>query len=155
MSQAETGLTKELAAEFLGISRRQIDRYIEKGMPRVGAGRKVRFGPTAFAWHREYLAQEKGVGKEVGKLQEEMARKTQIEADRAQLKLLKEQGELVQVSTVRQKLEQINSIIKTKLLGLPTKMAPTLAMKPTNQIKAKMESQILEVLEELVAQGKR
>lgn len=140
----------------MGVSVRRLDQYVQKGMPRVGSGRKVRFGMAAFAWHREYLAEENGAGREIGKLQEEMARKTQIEADRAELKLLKEQGELVTIRSVRDQREKVYSIIKMRLLALPGKMAPIVfGMESKNKIKAKLEAEVYEALEELKSEGKR
>ncbi len=123
VSQNQTLLTKQNAAELLGLSTRQIDRYIEKGMPREGSGRKARFGPAAFEWHRQYEARQNQAGKEAGSLTEEQARKTKIDADRAELKLRKEQGLLIPADLVQQAQEQINSNIRGRLLMLPSKMA--------------------------------
>lgn len=156
LSQSETGLTKVRAAEFLGVGIRQLERYVEKGMPRTGTGQKVRFGPPAFAWHREFEAAQNTAGEDAGELVAEQARKTKIDADRALLKLLKEQGELVSISTVLQKQQQINSIIKMRLLALPGKMAPIVfGMESKAKIKAKLEAEVYEALEELKSEGKR
>lgn len=122
-------------------------------MPRTGKGRKGRFGPEAFKWHRDYQARENEAGQAVGALAEEQARKTKIDADRAQLKLLREQGELVLIRDVRAKQEQVNGIIKMRLLSIPGKMAPIIfGMESKAKIKARLEAEVYEVLEELSGQ---
>lgn len=156
LSQSETGLTKQKAADFMGVSVRQLERYVEKGMPRIGVGVKARFIPESFAWHRQYEAGLNAPAREADELSKEQARKTMIEANRAELKLLAEQGKLVPIEWVRNKQEKANYIIREKLLGLPTKMAPVvMGLKKISQVKAKLETEVHEVLEELRAEGKR
>ena len=125
-------------------------------MPLEGVGAKRRFGPAAFQWHREYLLRQNTAGQEVGELTAEQARKTKIDADRAELKLLKEQGELVPISTVLHKQQQINSVIKMRLLAIPGKMAPIVfGMESKAKIKAKLEAEVYEALAELSTGIKR
>ena len=156
MSKTEAGLTKQKTAEFLGVSVRQLHRYTEKGMPRVGSGKRVRYGAAAFAWHRAYLTQQNQTGRAAGTLTQEQARKTQIDADRAQLKLLKEQSELVPIAWVRHKQEEAAAIITQRLLAFAPKMAPLVCGMPkTTAIKARLEAGIHELLNALKAEGKK
>lgn len=153
LSQREIGLTKQKTAEFLGVSVRQLHRYTEKGMPRQGSGKRVRYGPAAFAWHREYEAQQNQTGRMAGTLAEEQARKIKIDADRAQLKLLREQSELVTVATVREKMEQINAFIKARVLAFPGKMAPIIAgLESKAEIKSKLTDGVYDLLT-ILAEG--
>jgi phage terminase Nu1 subunit (DNA packaging protein) len=143
-------------ADFLGISRRQVERFVEKGMPRDGTGNKARFGPSAFKWYREYQARQNGAGQLVGKLAEEQARKTKIDADRAELRLLREQSQVVPVRTVREMQGRINAVIKARLLAFPGKMAPQVfGMDNAGAVKSKLEIGIYELLTTLASEGKR
>ena len=157
VSQRKVRLTKQRAADFMGVSLRQLERYVEQGMPREGARAEARYGPGSFAWFRDYQTRKNEAGRVAGALADEMARKTQIEADRAELKLLKEQGELVTIRSVCEKQVKANFIIRDKLLALPTKMAPLIVgMKKTSQVKARFETEIQEILMELTPpEGKR
>jgi phage terminase Nu1 subunit (DNA packaging protein) len=154
--KSELGLTQQKTADFLGVSVRQVRRYTEKGMPQIGSGRQVRYGAAAFAWHRAYLTQQNQTGRAGGPLTQEQARKTQIDADRAQLKLLKEQSELVPIVWVRHKQEEAAAIITARLLAFPGKMAPLVCGMPkTSAIKGRLEAGIHELLNALKAEGKK
>src|SRR4051812_3805026 len=50
--RAEMTRTATVTADMLKISTRQLSRYVEQGMPRVGSGRNVRyFFPDALRWY--------------------------------------------------------------------------------------------------------
>ena len=155
LSQREVGLTKQKTADFLGVSVRQLHRYTEKGMPREGNGKKIRYGPAAFAWHREYVALQNPSRRTAGTLTEEQARKIRIEADRAQLKLVKEQGSLVQIGMVRAKIEEINGIITARLRRFAKEMAPLVTGRNKVEIKATLEAGVYEMLTDLSSRAKK
>jgi multidrug resistance efflux pump len=81
---------------------------------------------------------------------EALARKTQAQAQREELKLAIAQGEVVRISDVRQAQEKINGIIRSRLLAMPGKLAPILlGLGSASAIKAKLETEVYEVLSEL------
>lgn len=143
-------------ATLMGVSLRQLERYIEQGMPREGKGCEARYGPAAYKWFLDFQSRKNEAGRIAGAMKDELARKTKIDADRAELKLLHARGELVKIQSVRRELESVFTIMRSKLLNLPTKLAPVLfGMESKKKMNARISAEIREILLELVPLGYR
>lgn len=70
-------------------------------------------------------------------------------ADQAELKAAKLSGALVDAADVRRNLERGLSALKTKLLALPSSLAPHLIDRPRDQVEREIERAIRVVLTDL------
>ena len=148
------GLTEEQTALFLGISRRQLARHVQRGMPRIGQGRMIRFGPEAFKWFREYQARQNEAGERVGALTAEQARATKIAADRAAIKLTREQGELVPAGVVKAAQEQIARLIAVRLLAIPARAAASVCRaRSVGAVKGILQEEVYSALSDLASRA--
>lgn len=89
-------------------------------------------------------------------LAEERARLTKIQADRKELQLKKEKGELIPVDEAMK--EWINALqkVRQKLLAIPIKASPlVIASKNTKEAKEILENFIYEALEEIANQERK
>jgi hypothetical protein len=136
--------TAAVTAKQLGLSTRQLSRLVEMGMPRVGAGRKARFGPEALQWHREYLARQGATGRSVSALARAQARKLTVDADRSALKLERERGKLLDADRVLEVTENAFSNVRVRMRGLAKSMAPILA---ANSHPAEVERMLLDAVD--------
>ncbi len=83
-------------------------------------------------------------------LTDERARLTKIQADRKELQLQKERGELIHVETAMKMWGSVIQQIRQKLLAIPTKASPILhGAKTIAETKETLEKFIFEVLEEI------
>jgi len=87
--------------------------------------------------------------KESPTLLSERARLTRTQADRAELKLKKESGELIPTASAMQQWGAVIQTVRQKILAIPMKTAPLLYGLETAEIKERLQRQIFEVLEEL------
>ncbi len=86
---------------------------------------------------------------------EALRRKTQAQAEREELRLLQEQNRVVLIETVVAKQIEVNSIIRARLLAIPTKLAPILfGMDSRAKIQARIQEEIYDALSELASHGK-
>jgi phage terminase Nu1 subunit (DNA packaging protein) len=144
-------LTATESAKLLGVSLRQLSYMVQDGLPRKHSGKKVRYDwGQVCAWKESKSNGQQQTDDQ--KLSIQQARKYSVDAERAELKLRKERGDLVSVKDVTRALIQSNAIIRAKLLGIPTKLAPRLSGRHTTvEIKAILQTEIYEVLRELAA----
>ena len=83
-------------------------------------------------------------------LTDERSRLTKINADRKELMLRKERGELIETEKAMYLWGQVAMVIRSKLLSFPTKLAPlVLGYKSLVELKAVIEKFIEEVLIEV------
>jgi phage terminase Nu1 subunit (DNA packaging protein) len=137
-------------AKLLGISLRQLNNYVNEGMPTKGFGTKRRFvWRRVWAWWRAKTKQAptKPGALTLGAAQ---ARKYRADAQRTELKLARERGQLVPVEDVKQARIKVNAIIRARLLAIPGKLTPMLASNGKQaEVKSVLEREIREVLTEL------
>lgn len=80
----------------------------------------------------------------------ERTRLTKVNADRKELMLRRERGELIETDKAMYLWGQVTMVIRSKLLSLPTKLSPlVLGCKNLVEIKAVLEKFIYEILTEL------
>jgi multidrug resistance efflux pump len=130
-------ITQKEYASRKGWSPQYVSKLIKQGkLPTVG--RKI-----------DPKAADAALEQQSSTLAEALRRKTQAQAEREELKLAIARNEVVPIWLVRQKQEQINGVIRARLLAIPTKMAMILADSSAAEIKAKLDIEIYEVLSEL------
>ena len=89
-------------------------------------------------------------GRSGGSMSDEKKRLTRINADRKELQLQKERGELINTETAMKLWGTVCANMRSKLLAVPSKLAPLVfALKSIAEVKARMEKSIHEVLNEL------
>ena len=129
-------------AEALGISERHVLRLTKLGILPASDNPKE----ITLAYIR-YLKESKG-----GKtdLIEERIRLTRAQADQKEWDLKTAQGEYVHVDTAMQLWGQVAQGIRSKLLSIPSKLAPlVIGCNGLSEIKEIAEKQIHEVMEEV------
>jgi phage terminase Nu1 subunit (DNA packaging protein) len=133
-----TALDVDDVAQLLCVSPRMIRNYIkENDLPCRGDGRGRRFAwPDVLEWFVSYRLGIAGSRGKTGQSRqdkdpvalqlEQMAenlRKTTAEADRLELKLAQERGEVVATRDVEASIAKVASSIKTAILAMPAKLA--------------------------------
>lgn len=110
-------LTQSEVSEAIGYSTRQIQNWLKAGLPSAGEGHGRRFQlPTVVRWLIEFKLRDTAKGK----LEVAQTRRAQAEAERAELRLRRERGELVPVADFE---GEVNHIVGTLSAGL--KAAPS------------------------------
>lgn len=138
---------KELA-EAWGISFQAVYNHVKKGnIPEPVKSQwewpKINI---IFIEHLKELAQ----GFNSLSLTDERIRLTKINADRKQLQLDKERGDIVNVETAMRLWGNVCQKIRQRLLAVPTKLPPVVyGIKELSKIKSKTDDFIREVLNEL------
>lgn len=122
-------------------------------MPRQGIGKKSRYGPEAVEWYVQKKIEEAAPEDSAGNLglKEEQARKTAADADMQELRLRIRKGQVVEVKEVKRLQTQAYSVIRSKILGWPSKVTPRIAVNGNMaKVKAILEQEANELLMELV-----
>ncbi len=118
----ESGYTKKDFATIFEVSLPAIDKWVEQGIPRIPVGKnRWRYGSEAFKWA---LGRTRKNGKKKDRdVREETA---VVELERAKLKLEKERGEVVPVTTFQDVLGDVAARLDSKLQALSRKWAAEL-----------------------------
>lgn len=121
-------------------------------MPRQGVGKKARYGPNSVEWYVQKKIEEAAPeSTEDLVLKDEQARKTAADADMAELRLKIRRGQVVEVKEVKRLQTQAYSVIRSKILGWPSKVTPRIAVNGNMaKVKAILEQETNELLVELV-----
>ena len=129
------------AALFLGLPERTFRHLVEEGViPKADRGEYI-LGDVAKAYWKHRLC-----GKS---LEMEQIRLTKARADRLELDLAEQRGEIHRASAIMR--VWANNVIntKTRLLSIPTKAAPELVGKSIQEIQSNLEEEIGDALMEL------
>ena len=129
-------------AELLGVTDRQVRNWIkDKGLPAKSDPRgRLLDWPTTLQWYVAFQMDEKrGNGgnrrPEIGPdgseepqetFDQAILRKTKAEADLKELQLARERGEVASIADVERVLVGANKSIQTRILALPSSLAPQL-----------------------------
>lgn len=145
MSQQDRYTATRLAAE-LGIDGRRLRDVLTRVNPIEVKGRSKLYLLRDVLPHvAKYIG-----APDVIDLNVERARKMKAEAELAEMELLKLRGETINVSAVATCWSEIVTSAKSRLLSIPAKMAPIVAVEDSPAIcKALIEEQVIEVLHEL------
>lgn len=146
---------------MLCISRRQLANLVDQGLPKRGNGRESYYvWPEVFQWYVSYkvdLARPKREQQEESEpedgqeeYKEALTRRTRAEADLRELELSRERAEVVAVADVEKNIAAVASAVKTKLLGLPSKLVSIISAQKTKAgMRAVLDSEMRQICSEL------
>lgn len=149
---SETGVSYPVGtiAKLFMISERRVQQLVKKGVIPKNEHGRYELVPTVQGYVR-YL-QERAIGKTdmPEDYQQEKARLTKLQADKAQLEVETMSSNLVSADQVAQEWFQIITNCKTRLLSVPTKAAPIVAAESeAGSVQVIIEKLMREALEEL------
>ena len=140
-SIGEMEITGKEAAIALGVSDRTFYRLVENDfVPRLREG--VYLLKDVIAGYAKSCVEGKG-------LTAAKIRQASADAELKEIAILEKRGELVPITAVTEVYGENISNIRTKILALPTKIAPELVGKDLVAMQAKMKHEIYEILKEL------
>jgi hypothetical protein len=135
------------AVAFLGLNERTFHRLVEEGViPKAGNGEYVLGDITEAYWKSRFDTEG---------LEAEQTRLTKAKADLAELDLAEQRGEVHRASAVMRVWADNVMNAKTRILSIPTKLAPELAGKELQEIQTKLKTEISEALNELADYDER
>ena len=143
-------LNVDEACALLDITVRHFQRFLT-----MGEVPHVRRGKPGVGWQfdqRDLLrwwGMKKGA--DFGEKRDARARKTEAEADMAEIELAKIKSELVAIEDVMPEQERRYTNIRQRFLGLPSKAAPLLCPDDPKRARKILDQMVREILEELVA----
>jgi len=140
-------ITARYLAEILGITERRVNQISnEKKIFTRDLNGKYQVVECVAAYYKEkYLPASRNIDYE-----EEKARHERAKREKQELLLAKMKGELHEAATVENVLTNMLVTFRTRMLGVPTKIAPTLiGQKNISKITDIIDREIREVLTEL------
>ena len=146
----------ELAAH-LGVSGKYVQDLITKGvLQRADRGKyDLEECRKAYISHLREIAAGRAANGSLD-LGEERARLAKEQADAKEMENAVERGELVYIEDVAKQIGKQTAKVRTKLLSVPTKVAPEAHASATvREVQQIIEDAIVEALNELVGYGKR
>jgi phage terminase Nu1 subunit (DNA packaging protein) len=150
MRKIETVNTKRLA-EIFGITERRVQQMAVDGiLKKKGRGRFVLSDSVQkyIMYHIEL--ERKKFKKHDMDINEARKRREIAEATLKEIDLQKREGEILEKSDVLQLWQKILSILRNRLLNIPSKLSPQLiGMNTINEIKIKLDEEIYQILNEL------
>lgn len=137
----------DLCESTLGITPRRYRDLAKEGIVPVTEKGKVPFLPTVKAVI-EYYRKRAEAGGSLS-LTDERTRLTRLNADRRELQLQKERGDLINCGVAVKLWAAVCLNIKTKIEQIPSKLAPLAYGLKTPEIKAVADQMVYEVLMEI------
>lgn len=147
-------LNKLQLARRYGVSQPTVNNYIGRGMPYVREGKRGGdtwlFDPLEVdEWISEW-EEEKASPEENEDIVKARLEKIKVETQRLELRLKKEQDEVIDVTEVARIVGNEYSNVRTQILALPNKLAPMLVDKSDQlEINQLITKYIHEILSEL------
>lgn len=154
-------LTKKQVMELFNVEARTLQRWqTDKDDPlpyEAGGKGKPNSYPlkAIFEWgiRRRLRNLNNAADGNVYDYQAERARLTKLQADHENLKVKEKAQDLIPADMVSEALTEVCTNIKTKMLSLPTKMAPKVAGSNQREVQALLEEQVREALTELYSEA--
>ena len=144
--------TQAQVAAHLGVSAKYINDLIGKGVIAYAAKGKYDIDACrkAYIEHIREQAAGRASSGELN-LSEERARLAKEQADAKEMENAVERGDLVYIEDVAKQIENQLTKVRTRLLSVPTKVAPEAhACASVREVQAVVEQAIVEALNELV-----
>jgi len=138
---------KELAAG-LGLSARRLQQFTDQGMPKVKHGE---YDPLDVCrwfylkWRDAELKKEK----EDSRSDEEDRRHKRIKADREELKLNQERGDLMPTGIIQPIGKDIFAIFRVNVMNAAARLAPSLEMVAALEAQRRVENALLSLLRDM------
>lgn len=152
-------ISKADFARELGVSRTRVTQFSKMGMPVRPDGKLVR--EKALAWVRSnILPPEDAAAHDQSGFATQRARLTAARADLAEMDRLTKAGKLIDRAAVVEMNAKVATLVKTRILAIPSKVAPRLVGKTAPEIAAILTTECREALEaiantEVTAEGQR
>lgn len=135
------------AIAFLELNERAFHRLVSGGViPKAANGEYILGDITKAYWESRFAAEG---------LEAEQTRLTKAKADLAELDLAEQRGEVHRAAAVMRVWADNVMNAKTRMLAIPTKIAPELAGKDAKEIQSKLKTEISEALNELAEYDER
>jgi len=152
MAKGKTLTRAELARQH-GVALTTVDQWVKRGCPAEPppkGGRGNRFNSRAvIEWRIAEAAPEEAPAPLIS-FEEARTEKMIAEAELARLEVGKRRGELVEVAIVSELVERDYSTVRSKILGVATKVAPrVVATRDATRAQAIIDAEVREVLDEL------
>ena len=144
-------VSKSHFAREINISRTSIYKLIKKGIIPVKESGKIDLQLALKKWE-EYKEYQVNINdKKSSEYNFQRTRREKFNADLLELELVEKKGKLVKIEDVCTAEKNIASIVRTKLLAIPSKVAPLVSTETSvKKIKSTLDEVIREVLHELV-----
>ncbi len=144
-------INKTEVADLFGVSIQSVDQWVRKGLACRKAGHEVIFNSAAVTAFLEKQAEARAIASnKPADADEARSRKLAAEAEIAEMQRDRMRGELVDISSVENVVAEEYGAVRSKLLALPGKLAPMVAIE-TDEITCRdlIERGITEALDEL------
>ncbi|MBY8974641.1 terminase small subunit [Rhodobacteraceae bacterium NNCM2] len=149
-------VSKTDLASIMGVATQTLDQWLNRGMPYVskpgaGSGKAYVFDlGQVISWRLEYeRSQLNAAGADVD-LSEAKRRKAAAEATLAEMALAEAEGRLLKAEDVDAMVIGFVTVAKTRLLAMPSKLAPTLAtLTEPGECEAEVKQEVYDALREL------
>lgn len=148
-------LNKTEIADVFGVSLQTVEQWVRKGLACEKSARELLFNSAQVAAFLERQAEIRAAeSAKPADLEEARARKTAAEAELAEIAVAKARGQLVEIDLVAKAVSDEYAATRAKLLSLPSKLGPTLAIETASiACQDLIERGIVEALEELSTDG--
>lgn len=150
----EKGQTADQVAAFCDITVRRVQQLArEQVFPKLGRGRYplLRCVRAYIGMLRKQIEQK---SQQWGTLEEARTRKTQAEAQLAELHLAREEGQLLTLSDYQRKIDEPLERLRAKLLNMPSKYAPQLVgCRTVQEAMLRMEAAVHEAMQAMSETG--
>jgi len=146
--------TKRLA-EILGMTERRVQQLAaENVFKKIGRGKFQLIDSVQNYLSYQLDLERKKFNKNDMAINEARRRREQAEAFLKEMEVGTRRGELLEKEDVMKSWQKILSIVKTRLLALPSKLSPQLVgLDTVNEIKSKLDEEIDRALNELTNSG--
>ena len=144
-------INKTEVADLFGVSIQSVDQWVRKGLGCRKAGHEVIFNSAAVTAFLEKQAEARAIASnKPADADEARSRKLAAEAEIAEMQRDRMRGELVDISSVETVVAEEYGAVRSKLLALPGKLAPMVAIE-ADEITCRdlIERGITEALDEL------
>ena len=158
MARTYSGLevNRSKLAEIFGVSVDTVSAWAKRGCPVLERGRKGvewKFNTASVSGWLVQQAQEppasEGDARPAPNFDKERARREQIDADLAELKLRKERGELIELETILSAVRSEYAVVRTRFGSLPGRLAPQIDPERAIELQPVIADQVDDILREL------
>lgn len=147
----DTTVSTSVLGEYLDLTPRALQQLSQAGVfPKIDHGKfDLKVCVRAYIKHIK-TRHEKMKAVNDASLTDQRARLTKAKADEAELKFKERSGELIPVEHIEAAWQKVGSVLRTRMLSLPSKLAPRLVtMKDAPAIQRLIDREISDALNEL------
>ena len=158
MARTYSGLevNRSKLAEIFGVSVDTVSAWVKRGCPALERGRKGvewKFNTASVSGWLVEQAQEpsppEGDARPAPNFDKERARREQIDADLAELKLRRERGELIELETILSAVRSEYAVVRTRFGSLPGRLAAQIDPTRAIELQPIIADQVDDILREL------